>query len=91
MCLAAGDDTYLQTGDRRITELETVSAPGMPGELADDEPAAGSTLEGKGMEGSDTELETVSAPGMPRELADDEPAAGSTLQGKGMEGSDTEL
>ena len=56
MCLAAGDDTYLQTGDRRITELETVSAPGMPRELADDEPAAGSTLQGKGMEGSDTEL-----------------------------------
>ena len=63
----------------------------MPGEVADDEPACGSTLRGKGMEGSDTELETVSAPGMPGEVADDEPASGSTLLGRGMEGSDTEL
>ena len=78
-------------GEGAETELETVSDPGMPGELADDEPASGSTLRGKGMEGAETELETVSDPGMPRELADDEPASGSTLQGKGMEGAETEL
>ncbi len=57
----------------------------------DDEPASGSTLLGKGMEGAETELETVFDPGMPRELVDDEPASGSTLRGRGMEGADTEL